>query len=112
MRCSNSTLSTMTWSVATLGVALLSSTSLAQDECTTAVTVTPGTPAPFNTTTATSSADPVSDDQCAATFLAWGTTNPDVWFKYTATQSGILTFSTCQSGSFDTSKRSWKRPQA
>ena len=103
MRCSNSTLSTMTWSVATLGVALLSSTSLAQDECTTAVNVTPGTPAPFNTTTATSSAEPVSDAQCAATFLAWGTTNQDVWFKYTATQSGILTFSTCQSGSFDTS---------
>ncbi|MBU3729269.1 MAG: hypothetical protein FGM37_08500 [Phycisphaerales bacterium] len=103
MRCSNSLSSTLTWSVATFGATLLASVALAQDECATAVTVTSGAPSPFNTTTATPSANPPTDAQCTGTFLSWGTANPDVWFRFTAPSSGTVEVTTCQGGSFDTS---------
>ncbi|MFM7260816.1 MAG: hypothetical protein ACKO3W_09460, partial [bacterium] len=75
---------------------------MAQDECSTAVTAVVGGNA-FNTTNATNSLDPVSDAQCATTFLDWGATNKDVWFTFTPTQSGYLGLNTCFAGSFDTS---------
>jgi hypothetical protein len=102
MRCSNSLPSMMAWSVMAAGVALVTPAALAQDECTSAVTVTAGVPANFDTTTATPSADPPSDAQCAGTFLNWAN-SPDVWFRFVATQGGIVDFSTCQAGSYDTS---------
>lgn len=75
---------------------------MGQDECSTAVTAIVGGN-PFNTTTATTSPQAVSDTQCADTFLNWGTANQDVWFKYTATESGVLSINTCDAASFDTS---------
>jgi len=75
---------------------------MAQDECSTAVTAVVGGNA-FSTVSATSSADPVSDAQCATTFLDWGTSNKDVWFTFTAPASGLLSLDTCFAGSFDTS---------
>jgi hypothetical protein len=102
MRYCNSLSSTLTWSVATVGATLVASASLAQDECSSAVTVTAGVPAAFDTTAATPSANPPTDTQCAGTFLNWGE-SPDVWFRFVAPQGGIADFSTCLAGSYDTS---------
>jgi hypothetical protein len=46
----------------------------------------------------------VTDALCTGTFLNWGTSK-DVWFKWTATEAGTATFSTCYlpSGLYDTS---------
>ena len=107
MRCSNSLSSTLTWSVATIGASLIASASLAQDECTGAANVTAGTPAAFNTSTATPSADPPTDALCPGTYLSWGTSN-DVWFRFVAPESGIVDFSTCSAGSYDTSMAIYK----
>lgn len=72
---------------------------MANDECSTAVTLTVGVPAAFDTSTATVSADPApSDALCAGTFLDWGTANKDVWFKWTASEAGLSTWSTCTPG--------------
>lgn len=104
MRCSNSLSSTLTWSVATVSATLLSSAALAQDECTSAVNVTAGVPAPFDTSNATPSSNPAPDDsQCPGTYLSWGTANPDVWFRFVAPETGLVDFSTCLASSFDTS---------
>lgn len=74
------------------------------DECSGALTLPSGVAVSFDTTNATNSADPVpSDTQCAATFLGWGTTNKDVWFKFTPSEGGTVDLSTCATGSFDTS---------
>ena len=102
MRCSNSLSSTLTWSVATISATLLASAALAQDECTSAVNVTAGVPASFDTTSATPSANPPTDELCPGTYLSWGTSN-DVWFRFVATEGGIVDFSTCSAGSYDTS---------
>lgn len=102
MRGSNSLSSTLTWSVATMSASLLASAAMAQDECTSAANVTAGTPAAFNTATATPSADPPTDALCPGTYLSWGTSN-DVWFRFVAPESGIVDFSTCSAGSYDTS---------
>ena len=103
MRCGNS-LSTMKWSLAAAGVLLLAPVALAQDECSSAVSVTAGQPASFSTLPpVTASSDPVDASQCASTFLDWGTGNPDVWFRWVAPADGTASFSTCLSGSFDTS---------
>ena len=75
---------------------------MGQDECSTAVTAIAGGN-PFNTTTATTSPEAVSDTTCADSYLNWGTANQDVWFKYTATESGVLSINTCDAASFDTS---------
>ncbi len=75
---------------------------MGQDECSTAVTAIAGGN-PFDTTTATTSAQAVDDTQCTGTFLNWGVANKDVWFKYTATESGLLSINTCDAASFDTS---------
>ena len=60
------------WSAVTAAILAVPTTALAQDECTSAVTATTGVPAPFNTTTATPSANPPTDTQCTGTFLNWG----------------------------------------
>lgn len=74
------------------------------DECSGAVTLPSGVAVSFDTTNATNSANPLPDaSQCAASFLDWGTSNKDVWFTFTATQSGTVDISTCAAGSFDTS---------
>jgi len=76
----------------------------AQDECVTAPTLVAGVATTFNTTTATATALPaVTDALCTGTFLNWTTTTKDVWFKWTATEAGSATFSTCLAGSYDTS---------
>ena len=75
---------------------------MAQDECSTAVSAVIGANA-FNTSSATTSPEAVSDAQCTGTYLSWGTANKDVWFSWTAAEDGLATFSTCQTGSFDTS---------
>jgi len=79
----------------------------AQDECATAVTVTAGVPAAFDTTTATPSADIPADTLCAGTFLTWADANgvgsQDVWMQFTATEPGTVEFSTCDAASYDTS---------
>jgi hypothetical protein len=68
----------------------------AQDECVTAPTLVAGVATAFNTTTATATALPaVTDALCTGTFLNWTTTTKDVWFKWTATEAGSATFSTC-----------------
>lgn len=73
------------------------------DECSGATALGNGTPAPFNTTTATPSAGAVDDALCAGTFLNWLATQNDVWFKFTASESGLLEINTCLAGSYDTS---------
>ncbi|MBM4008702.1 MAG: hypothetical protein FJ285_03825 [Planctomycetes bacterium] len=73
------------------------------DECSGATALASDTPAAFNTTSATPSAGAVDDALCADTFLNWLPTQQDVWFKYTASESGLLEVNTCQSGSYDTS---------
>jgi hypothetical protein len=57
----------------------------------------------YDTTTMTSSSEPVDESICSDTYLEWGDTNPDVWFHWTATDNGIATFSTCDENSYDTS---------
>ena len=76
----------------------------AQDECATAPTLVSGVASAFNTATATVTALPaVTDALCAGTFLGWGPTQKDVWFKWSATENGTADFSTCFAGSYDTS---------
>jgi len=90
-------LTALLWSPVALGQAV-------GDRCNTAVTLVPGQAAAFSTSNATGSPDPVTDDQCPGTFLAWGdpASNPDFWFRWTPTEAGIADFSTC-AGSYDTS---------
>ena len=76
----------------------------AQDECATAPTLVTGVASAFNTATATVTALPaVTDALCAGTYLGWGATQKDVWFKWSATENGTADFSTCFAGSYDTS---------
>lgn len=75
---------------------------VAGDECTNALNAAVGAN-PFTTLDKTSSPNPPSDSQCAGTFLSWGTSNPDVWFKWTAPAAGLLTLNTCDAAGFDTS---------
>ena len=75
----------------------------AQDECATAPTLVDGVGQAFSTVTATQTLLPaVTDALCTGTFLNWGTSQ-DVWFKWTATGAGTATFTTCLTGSYDTS---------
>ena len=56
----------------------------------------------FETLTATPSDNPPDEAQCSGTYLDWGN-SPDIWFLYTATASGPVHFTTCDSTSYDTS---------
>jgi len=73
------------------------------DECSGATALVSDVAAPFSTTTATPSAGAVDDALCPGTYLNWLPTQNDVWFKYTAAESGLLEVNTCLSGSYDTS---------
>jgi len=104
MRNINGTSLLVTTVLATAGFSTLALGQVANDECATATAITAGTPVNFDTTTATSSANAAPDaNQCAGTFLDWGSANKDVWFSYTAPSSGYLNLNTCFAGSFDTS---------
>ena len=77
---------------------------MAQDECASAPTLVTGVGSAFNTATATVTALPaVTDALCAGTYLSWGATQKDVWFKWSPTANGTADFSTCLAGSYDTS---------
>jgi len=71
------------------------------DECAGALIATNGAN-PFETNSATPSDNPPSDDQCQGTYLDWQN-SADIWFRYTASQSGSVLFTTCDENSFDTS---------
>ena len=73
------------------------------DDCSTAEVAILGVPAAFDTTNATASPEPVSDAQCAGTFLDWGANDPDVWFRWTPNADANVVVTTCDSTSFDTS---------
>ncbi|MSR45060.1 MAG: hypothetical protein EXS15_06885 [Phycisphaerales bacterium] len=88
---------------AAIAATFVVSSVFAQDECATAVTATAGVPAAFSTVTATPSANIPTDTLCAGTYLNWLVTQKDVWFKWTATETGQATFSTCDAASYDTS---------
>lgn len=75
----------------------------AGDPCT-ATVVTGGTYA-FSTAGETDSGITPSESFCTGTYLSWG--GPDTWFQIDATEDGILTASTCNSASYDTSLAAW-----
>ena len=75
----------------------------ANDECAGAEVIpfaTGTTVVPLDTTTATSSADAVSDVACPGTFI--GTCESDVWYSWTAGSDGIAQMGTCNDAAFDT----------
>jgi len=65
----------------------------AQDECASALPVTPGVNEPFDTATATPSAEPWA---CTANVMN------DVWYTFTAADSYVATISTCNMANYDT----------
>ena len=71
----------------------------ANDECSGATPATIGSN-PLDTTAATTSSDPISDNLCSGTAL--GIVNQDVWFRFDAPDNGTVTLSTCDSVDFDT----------
>lgn len=73
------------------------------NDCSTAELAILGVPAAFDTANATPSPEPVDDAQCAGTFLSWGTSNPDVWFRWTPNADVNVVITTCDAVSFDTS---------
>ena len=100
IRCTTpTTLSALAAAVALAGV----NCSYGQDECATATTIAANTPTAYSTVTATPSAGLPSDATCAGTYLNWLETQNDVWFKFTATESGMAEFTTCDAASYDTS---------
>jgi hypothetical protein len=73
----------------------------AGDECSGALIATNGANS-FETVTATPSSPEPDESQCSGTFLDWEG-SADIWFRYTATGSGLTHFTTCDSSSYDTS---------
>jgi len=60
-------------------------------------------PNPFDTTNATDSGfGPPDENMCPGTFLNWDD-SPDVWFRWVAPWDTLLTITTCDENSFDTS---------
>jgi len=70
----------------------------AGDECSTAFIAVDGANA-IDNTGMTTGTDPISDAQCPGTFL--GQFVNDGWYSYTATSTGSMEVSTCNSISFD-----------
>ena len=68
------------------------------DECSDPTIAFDGANAVDNTTMTTGT-DPISDAQCAGTFL--GEFVNDAWYRYTATSTGSMDVSTCDSINFD-----------
>ena len=102
MKCSTKVCS-LSVKFAAIAATFITSGLYAQDECTTAVVATAGVPVAFSTTTATPSANIPTDALCAGTYLNWLATQNDVWFSFTATEGGTLSFDTCDVASYDTS---------
>lgn len=73
----------------------------AGDECSGAFIASMGANS-FETNSATPSENPPSDAQCQGTYLEWDN-SADIWFRYDASQSGNVNFTTCDPDSFDTS---------
>jgi hypothetical protein len=73
----------------------------AGDECSGALIASDGAN-PFETVTMTPSSPEPNSSQCEGTYLDWAG-SADVWFRYTATDSALTHFTTCDSASFDTS---------
>jgi len=71
---------------------------LDNDECETARILIDGSHA-FTTIGGNNSNDPYNSDQCGGTYL--GDMHADVWFSYTACESGSMHVSTCNSIDFD-----------
>ncbi|MEO2148744.1 MAG: dockerin type I repeat-containing protein [bacterium] len=70
----------------------------AGDDCIDAIIAVDGANAVDNSA-ATTGVDPISDAQCTGTFL--GQFLNDIWYSYTATSTGTMEVSTCNSISFD-----------
>ncbi|HMN96138.1 MAG TPA: S8 family serine peptidase [Phycisphaerales bacterium] len=68
------------------------------DECSGALTLTTGVAQNFNTATATTGSVPGS----LCDIDGYNTIFKDIWFRWTATCSGYMTVSTCNTASFDT----------
>jgi len=73
----------------------------AGDECASAFIAYDGANI-FETVSATPSSPEPDESQCEGTYLDWGG-SADVWFRYTATSSGLVHITTCDANSFDTS---------
>ena len=73
----------------------------AGDECSAPLTAYAG-PNAFETLTATPSDNEPTDELCPDTFLDWDG-SPDIWFAYTPDSSGMMTLTTCDAASYDTS---------
>ncbi|MDP7006299.1 MAG: hypothetical protein QF718_08840, partial [Phycisphaerales bacterium] len=71
---------------------------LENDECTSATAVIDGNHS-FSTIGASHSSDSYDDGECGGTYL--GEMYADVWFSYTACESGSMTVSTCNLVDFD-----------
>ncbi len=79
---------------------VLSGVAFAQgDECATATAITPGTPAGFDTSTATPSV-PAFTASCSAG--GGSTSSNDVWFSFTATADYAASATTCGTAAYDT----------
>ena len=73
----------------------------AGDECNTAITAHVGANA-YETFTATPRSPAPDQNMCAGTYMNWANSK-DIWLAWTAEFSGNAHFTTCDSGSFDTS---------
>ena len=71
---------------------------LGNDECSSASVVIDGTHS-FTTVGASHSSDSYDEDECGGTYL--GEMTADVWYSYTACESGSMTVSTCDLVDFD-----------
>ena len=72
------------------------------DECANALDAYIGEQ-PFSTDNMTSSNGAPTDKMCPDTFLNWGENNPDVWFKFSPSETATYEFTTCDVDSYDTS---------
>jgi parallel beta-helix repeat protein len=72
------------------------------DQCIDAIDAVLG-PQAFDTTSMTASdfGDP-DEDLCTDSYLGWSN-SPDVWYRWPVPSTGTVTFTTCDSNSFDTS---------
>lgn len=84
------------------GMTNLSNAQTQGDECFDAINAYVGIN-PFETTNATSSSPTPDDTMCSGTSLEWGTSNPDIWFKFVPSSTDTYLFTTCNPDSFDTS---------
>ncbi len=71
---------------------------LSNDECATSIPVSDGTHS-FTTVGGSHSGDAYDEDECSGTYL--GEMTADVWFSYTACESGSMLVSTCDIVDFD-----------